>query len=220
MYLFETEKGMINVYSFDIDKNKAADFRRKEMKRIYQSPKVFHVLESVKRGNKPIFTRDFNGESVTKKEIANVTFYPYNCGDEKYVLQEYYNGKFVDSKNPYNLLNVKRSLNSQDHDQYFLVGYSSYESKPFIVYGESEAYKVIKIPKSLYLLGAIEQKQFKLVESENIERELDLFRLKQVDQLNISQLLLADYYGISNMSSRLKTELDKCKPFLKQLKKC
>lgn len=225
MYLFEEKNGKINVFSFEPKVNDVKSFKMTEMAKMPKEPLVFQTIEFVIKGDKPIFSGDFNGENekgyYTAKEVSRVEFLPCEKSGENLVLKEFYDGNLVDTKNPHNLVRIKRGENNSQNPKYkhFLVGYSSYKSEPSPISRNYSAFKVLRLPKSLYLLSALEQGKFKLVEDANIKRQLDLFKVQQVDVLPLYHVLATDLFGITeNAQENLTKAIEKSKPLIKTLK--
>lgn len=205
MYLFEENRGRITVYSFSPLKYKTMDFKKQEMKRI-KGETVFEVIEKLKPGEKPIFSKDFSKTRhlYTQDELKNVAFIPYEEDAKEETLKEFYEGTLTEDNNP-NLVMVKKSIADSDHNKYYLVGHSSYLNVPSPVCQTVRSYKIIRIPKTLYLLSALEQKKFDLTMGENINRQLKLFYISPVCTFGKNPVMQAAYYGLADETNMNKT---------------
>ena len=186
MYLFEDNghRGKITVYDFSLRQEEAKKFRMSEMSRIKKDKvPVYMVTELVRKGCYPIFSKRACGYGIHDKEqLANVRFLPH---DEKIgleVLEKFYDGELTyDYHKPKRLIRVYGS--DDRHSDYYLVGRPSSITGQAVVDVSTGANDVIKIPKSLYLLSAIEQKQFNLVCDDDITRQIKLFDFKEVKEI-------------------------------------
>jgi len=197
MYLFEGKKGKITIYSFDLLKGKAREFRESEMKRI-KGDKVFMAIEHVEKGAKPIFNKDIKSKAwYNKKDLKGVTLTPYGEEQEKYVLEEFNKGNLTNPNDPSKLLQV---TNDNYHRNYYLIGYSKAPHTESLIHQSFISYNIVRMPKTLYLLSAIEQGQFDLTVGENINRQLKLFTFNEIDKVDEYSVRIAAQFGLTGNS--------------------
>lgn len=210
MFLFEDNcTGKITIYDFSLRQGEAKLFRMDEMARIKKDRvPVYMVKEHVKKGNYPIFSKA-NGEGsyvIEKSQLANTEFIPYREDRGKQVLDEFYKGNLTcDHKNPNKLIKVY-GADDERHNDYYLVGYPSSMIGPAVVSNEeASAFNVIKIPKTLYLLSAIEQGQLDLTFDESIDglkRQIKLFDFRKEMEIDKLDIICAAHYGLITDSTK------------------
>ena len=118
MYLFGSGRRYVNIYAFELDKEKAKKFRINEMKRLSEDTRVYSVTEKVHKGDIPVFTQDLHTNLqgyYTKEDIKGMTFTPYEMSASRYVLKDFYNGIYTKISNPHNLVKIKERQNSDSH---------------------------------------------------------------------------------------------------------
>ena len=197
MYLFEGKKGKITIYSFDLLKGKAREFRESEMKRI-KGDKVFMATEHVEKGAKPIFNKDIKSKAwYNKKDLKGVTLTPYGEEQEKYVLEEFNKGNLTNPNDPSKLLQV---TNDNYHRNYYLIGYSKAPHTESVIHQAFISYSIVRMPKTLYLLSAIEQGQFELTIGSDINRQLKLFTFNEIDKVDEYSVRIAAQFGLTGIS--------------------
>ena len=222
MYLFGSGRRYVNVYAFELDKEEAKKFKINEMKRLSEDTRVYSVEEKVPKGKIPVFTQDLHTNLqgyYTKEDIKGMTFTPYEKTTSNYVLRNFYNGIYTNTLYPNNLVKIRERENSDSHAKYYLVGYSSTQTKPMEAYTVTTAYQVIRIPKSLYLLQALEQGSFHLVNGYPLDRQLSLFQAYHVDDISIESIKDSDRYGITTDAQKnLERKILNDEPLIRILK--
>ena len=223
MYLLESKIGRVRVYGFDLDEKEAKRFRINEMKRLKEGTRVYRVTEKVNKGDIPIFTSNPNTSNLKgyyhKNDIKNVLFEPYEKAASDIVLNTYYSGLYSSEENPLNLVKIRERNNSDSHAKYYLVGFSNAMSSPVPIYTTTTAYQVIRLPKSLYLLHALEQGNFNLATGYKISRELDLFDAYLCDSLPMYNIIVSDRYGITkDAEANLERRIIHDEPLIRVLK--
>ena len=197
MYLFEGKSGKITIYSFDLLNEKARQFRESEMKRI-KGDKVFMATEHVEKGAKPIFNKDIKSKAwYNKKDLKGVTLTPYGEEQEKYVLEEFNKGNLTNPNDPSKLLQV---TNDNYHRNYYLIGYSKAPHTESVIHQAFISYNIVRMPKTLYLLSAIEQRQFELTIGSDINRQLKLFTFNEIDKVDEYSVRIAAQFGLTGIS--------------------
>ena len=197
MYLFEGKSGKIIIYSFDLLNERASQFRESEMKRI-KGDKVFMATERVDKGAKPIFNKDIKSKACyNKKDLKGIRFTPYGKEQEKYVLGEFNKGNLTNPDDPSKLLQV---INDNYHRNYYLIGYSKAPHTESVIHQSFNSYNIVRMPKTLYLLSAIEQGQFDLTIGNDINRQLKLFTLHEVDKVDEYSIRIAAQFGLTGIS--------------------
>lgn len=221
MYLFGSGKRYINVYAFELKGKEAKKFKMSEMQRLSENTRVYDIREILQKGDIPIFTKDMNNRKqyYTEDETKGVTFIPCGKWKREDVLKDYYNGYFTNLRIPKNLVQVRESQNSDSHTKYYLVGHSPDKSRPAWRNTITFAFMVIRLPKSLYLLQALEQGSFHLVEGYPLDRQLDLFQVHHVDNIQAESLKCFDTYGITtNAQKNLEKKIIHDEPLIRMLK--
>ena len=187
MLLFEIKYGKIGVYSLKPQKNKIKDYKRYKMSQIDPWFRVFEATEYVTPPNSPLLvtTPSKSENYISSKQFENITLTPCeNHNRSVQILNDYYEGRFTDPNQPYSTIKVE--INNSY--RYFLIGWQEKEKdngKPYNHYVP----KLILLPKSLYLLDAIEQRKFGLVKDEDISEQLTLFNPEKKYEIEISDSL-------------------------------
>lgn len=187
MLLFEIKYGKIGVYALEPQKNKIKDYKIYKMSRIAPLFRVFEATEYVTPPNSPLLvtTPSRKENYISSKQFENITFTPCESHHRSVqILNDYYEGRFTNPNQPYSTIKVE--INGSY--KYFLIGWQEQgknTTKPYNHYVP----KLIFLPKSLYLLDAIEQRKFSLIKDEDISEQLTLFNKEKKYDIKISDNL-------------------------------
>lgn len=207
MYLYETKRGTIHVYSLTPKKDEIKRYKMQQMTRIHEGIRVCEGIEEVEPGSERVLVVKPNSDEnyVTRAQMNNISINPCSMSKINSVLNEYYKGGFVNPDNPFSTLKVEMN----NGYTYFIMGWpyekDTAKSSPHTCIAD----KMIRVTKKAYLLNALEQGKFKLVQGEDIKEQLRLFTLKQEYEIDVHGLLECDYQSFNTrMYKHLRLDYD------------
>lgn len=198
MFLYDNKGDYIDVYKLEPKLEEIKKYRKKEMNKIPKdkrcwvattndsSLKVLELCDDTVLYEKLHIRYRKYGVDVYHK------FYPFNGENNFKYLNEYFN----DDEFVYDLHNISMS---EQNDMFILClekGYKfhRYSTIPYEMEG------IINIPQSLYLLELLLQGRTDLIGNNDISKQLSLFDISYIDEIDINVLKSICEYKIVNQS--------------------
>ena len=260
MYLYEKRDNYIYIYSLEPNYERIKEYRMDQLSQIPEQSIFFSAYADIMTPNKilekvedEIDIESLNVKRTNLTNIPNILFYHNDYHElkrdsfNKLVLQNYYNGNYVNNKTikitqttiRYDNLNIEEqseldmlrfslknghfneSMSYQKAKEtiYYFIITSCYQKHGFSNNMTME--NIISVPKSLYLLQLLEQGNIKSIGNENITEQLNLFNFDNnpIRYIPYDHIKCSLKYGlIDDTISNINRKVENSQKILKLLK--
>lgn len=209
MFLYDMKEKTLNIYKLTSDIQAMKDYRLKEMSKIPEEERIFIAEGFLASLLPPVFEFKLDDpDSIIPMETVNAKFLhklkvenPIK-GSSMITLASYISGEL--SNKPV----VKVEENGKL--RYFLISADKYEKDEH--YQGKVMKGIIEIPESLYLLQLLEQEKFTLIGKKNIKKQLSLFEVSSIEEVNLDMMKKSDSYAGNTSAYEkvlVKAQIDK-----------
>ena len=196
MILYDKNKNVIKVYSLEANNKDLYNYRIEQMDTIPMKSQILCAREQICYKINPyeivsvLEDKDFDKDIIPYEDLIDdyhgvehsLTRPFIEKGEDKKLLEEYYNELYIDS--PVARIKTLKKL------RYLLLTKNYYVVDPYDYDGTriKRMDNIIELTESLFILQMLEQNKFYLLDDYDISKELELFTLSLINEFNIDYL--------------------------------
>lgn len=211
MFLYDKNKKSLDIYDFTASKEDLINYRITQMEQIPETERVFVAETHIDQyGDSPLFEK-YTGKTFNDKILS--ASYADNDSEKRKNSDAYrrYHVLKNDNRSKINnkmLLDYYEGGHLTDRSvvkiqypeiiKYYLLKNARYDFAGLDEYGCN--YKmgdIIQLPESLYLLQLLEQGKFTSFNGKDISKQLELYTLAKINEINLEEIQKMDACGIT-----------------------